>query len=130
MSGILFNKNNITVTQDYIEIDGEQMPRDLLWSVQVDKHNEELRSLAWGIGTAVVGLIMIFFFKWTVIGIIVLILGGGLAFMSGKSISKGEVETVVLLSFAFNKDIRDLTHKHVKFNNSKDALELKMLLKP
>ena len=73
---------------------------------------------------------MIFSFKWTIIGIIVLIIGGFLAFINGKSISEGKVETGVMLSFALNQDIRDLTHKHVKFNNKKDAEELKKLLKP
>lgn len=126
----LYQKNGVTVSDDFIEIDGEQIPRDLLWAVQVYKHNEELRSLAWGVGAAVVGLIMIFSFKWTIIGIIVLIIGGFLAFINGKSISEGKVETGVMLSFALNQDIRDLTHKHVKFNNKKDAEELKKLLKP
>lgn len=126
----LYQKNNITVSDDFIEIDGEQIPRDLLWAVQVYKQNEELRGLAWGVGTTVVGLIMIFSFKWTIIGIIVLIIGGFLAFINGKSISEGKVETSVMLSFALNQDIRDLTHKHVKFNNKKDAEELKKLLKP
>ena len=126
----LYQKNNITISDDFIEVDGEQIPRNLLWAVQVYKHNEELRGLAWGVGAAVVGLIMIFSFKWTIIGIIVLLIGGFLAFINGKSISEGKVETGVMLSFALNQDIRDLTHKHVKFNNKKDAEELKKLLKP
>lgn len=130
MSEIKYNKNNITVTNDYIEIEGEQIPRDLLWSVKVYKYNDELRGLAWGIGTAVVGLIMIFSFKWTIIGIIVLIIGGFLAYADGKSILEGEVKTGVALSFALNQDIRDLTHKHVTFSNKKDAEELKKILKP
>ena len=126
----LYQKNGVTVSDDFIEIDREQIPRDLLWAVQVYKHNEELRSLAWGVGAAVVGLIMIFSFKWTIIGIIVLIIGGFLAFINGKLISEGKVETGVVLSFALNQDIRDLTHKHIKFNNKKEAEELKKLLKP
>lgn len=126
----LFQKNGVTVSGDFIEIDGKQIPRDLLWAVQVYKHNEELRGLAWGVGAVVVGLIMIFSFKWTIIGIIVLLIGGFLAFINGKSISEGKVETSIMLSFDLNQDIRNLTHKHIKFSNKKDAEELKELLKP
>lgn len=124
----LYKKNGVSVSDEFIEIGGEQFPRDLLWSVRVYKYNEELKGLAWGTGAAIAGLVMVFSLKWTIIGIILVLLGGFLAYSNGKSISEGKIETGVMLSFALNQDIRNLTYKHIKFSNKKDADELKMVL--